>query len=113
MQILTQDAVIICQHQMGKVKLVPSQELVSIEQRLILIEADPEGRPIKGCPNFGPTIKPCTNTLRVKVGYSDLVRIHGRRVCLDTVSGLTDGTPPGAVDYLVRDPGQQFVSATL
>jgi hypothetical protein len=37
------------------------------------------------------------------------LRIAGRRVCLETVTGLTDGTPPGTVKYLVRDPGQGFV----
>jgi hypothetical protein len=38
------------------------------------------------------------------------VRIDGRRVCLDTVTGLTDGTPPGTIKYEVRSPGQDLVS---
>ena len=56
------------------------------------------------------TIKPCQLTLRVQVGYSDLLRIDGRRVCLDTVTGLTDGTPPGMVPYRVRSSRQTLVS---
>jgi hypothetical protein len=31
-------------------------------------------------------------------------------VCLDTVTGLTDGTPPGIVTYKVRHAGQALVS---
>ncbi len=42
-------------------------------------------------------------------GYSEWLRIGGKRVCLDTVTGLTDGTPPGTVKYEVRDPGQRLV----
>ena len=29
--------------------------------------------------------------------------------CLDSVRGLTDGTPPGTVHYQVRSPGQDWV----
>ena len=114
MRLLTEDAVIICAHVKGRVGLEPSQDLVRIGGRRVLVEKDPEGRPIKGCPNINIGIKPCTHTLPVKAGYSELVRIGGRRVCLDTVTGLTDGTPPGVVKYLVRgdtakEAGQVFV----
>jgi hypothetical protein len=46
----------------------------------------------------------------VRGGYSTFIRISGSPVCLDTVWGLTDGTPPGIVKYQVASPGQQFVS---
>jgi hypothetical protein len=46
----------------------------------------------------------------VKAGYSDLLRIDGRRICLDSLNGLTDGTPPGTVMYKVNEPGQPFVA---
>ncbi len=110
MLLLTEDAALICQHRMGKVDLAPSQDWVRVDGRRLLVAEDPEQRPIAGCPNFGPGIKPCTHTLRVQTGYSDLVRIDGRRLCLDTVEGLTDGTPPGSVPYVVRTPGQQWIS---
>ncbi len=110
MYLITEDAVIVCKHELGRVKLEPAQGLVTIGGRRVLVEKDPEGRPISGCPNIGAAIKPCTNTLAVRVGYSGLLRIGGRSVCLDTVSGLTDGTPPGVVVYEVRDAGQSLVS---
>jgi hypothetical protein len=109
MELLTEDADLRCAHELGKVGIVASQDWVRIEDRRVLVENDPESRAIGGCPNYGPAIKPCVSTLAVQQGYSSLVRIDGRRACLDTVEGLTDGTPPGTVRYQVRDSGQRFV----
>lgn len=111
MKWLTEDAIINCKHEQGLVRLLlPLQDLVTIEGRKVLVQNDPENKSIVGCPNIGATIKPCTKTLRVEEGYSDFLRVHGRRVCLDTVTGLTDGTPPGIVKYVVRQPGQSLVA---
>lgn len=112
MRLLTEDAVLVCLHEKGRVNIIATQDLTTVEGRALLVETDPEGRPIAGCPMYGPAIRPCQTTLRVDVGYSDLLRIDGRRVCLDTVNGLTDGTPPGVVEYKVRHPGQEFVTET-
>ncbi len=109
MRLLTQDADLRCAHELGRVTIAAIQDWVRINDRRVLVERDPEAKSIKGCPNYGPTIKPCTTTLKVQQGYSDLVRIDRRRVCLDTVEGLTDGTPPGTVKYRVRDSGQHWV----
>jgi hypothetical protein len=108
LKLLSEDARLVCDHTMGVVGIAATQDLARVAGRRLLVEHDPEGRPIAGCPNVGATIKPCTSTLAVKAGYSDLVRIDGRRACLDTVSGLTDGTPPGLVSYAVRHPGQDL-----
>ncbi|MFP2913092.1 hypothetical protein ACLESD_50430 [Pyxidicoccus sp. 3LFB2] len=110
MRVLTVDALVVCAHELGRVGLIHSQPLVTVEGRPVLVRADPEGRPIAGCPNIGPTIKPCTLTLAVKQGYSTLVTIDGRPVCLDSLTGLTDGTPPGMVKYKVNAPGQTLVT---
>ena len=110
MKWLTEDAVITCKHELGKVILAPTQDLVTIEQRQVLVDNNPENRSVVGCPNIGATIKPCTTTLKVEEGYSDFLRVNGKRICLDTVTGLTDGTPPGVVKYTVRSPGQEFVA---
>lgn len=110
MRILTEDAVLVCAHELGIVGIAASQGLVTVSGRRVLVERDPEAKPIAGCPNVGPTIKPCTSTLPVQAGYSALLRVAGHRVCLDTVTGLTDGTPPGTVKYKVRSPGQTLVA---
>ncbi len=110
MQLLTEDALIICAHVLGTVGLAPRQDLVTIAHRKVLVEPDPESRPISHCPNIGPTIKPCQHTLKVDAGYSDWLRVDGHRICLDPVTGYTDGTPPGAVKYHVANPGQSLVT---
>jgi hypothetical protein len=109
MLLLTEDAVVQCEHK-GTVSIEANQTLVTIEGRALLVEPYPAGRSISRCPNVGLTVKPCTNTLKVKAGYSSLLRINGQSVCLDTVEGLTDGTPPGLVLYKVRKAGQEFVA---
>jgi hypothetical protein len=110
MKILTEDALLVCNHELGTVGIKPTQDLVAIGGRRVLVDNDPENRPITACPNIGATIKPCQLTLRVQEGYSAWIRVDGKQVCLDTVTGLTDGTPPGTVMYKVRQPGQDFVS---
>ncbi len=112
MKFLTEDAVVVCNHENGIVSNQPSQGLVTIAGRRVLVDADPENRPIAGCQNSNPPIgiRPCLKTLAVQVGYSGFIRIGGKRVSLDSVTGFTDGTPPGAVHYKVRTPGQGFVS---
>src|SRR5687767_1169633 len=109
MRLLTEDAVVVCKHELGKVSIEPTQDLVTIEGRRVLVETDPEGRSISGCPLVFP-FKPCLRTLPVKTGYSDLLRIDGRRICLASLNGLTDGTPPGTVMYKVNESAQELVA---
>lgn len=110
MEWLRLDSVVKCDHD-GRVRNEASQKWVTIEGVPVLVETDPEGRNIVACPNYGPVVKPCAKTLKVRVGYSDLVRIDGERVVLSSLDGLTDGTPPGLVHYTLRDARQLFVRA--
>jgi hypothetical protein len=107
---LTEDAELVCNHELGRIANEPGQDLVTVERRRVLVATDPEGRAIRGCPNIGATIRPCLRTLRVDAGYSTWLTIEGRSICLDTVTGYTDGTPPGVVTYHVRRSGQHLVS---
>lgn len=108
MLVLTLDAKLYCKHS-GFVSIDTKQALVTIEGRPVLVDNDPQGKAIKSCPN-APPMTPCIVTFAVQKGYSEFVRINGKRICLDTVTGLTDGSPPGFVKYEVRNPGQNFVS---
>jgi len=112
MQVMTEDAIVVCTHQLGNVTNQPSQKLVTISGRKILVDNDPESRTIRLCPNIGVTMKPCTTTLKVVAGYSTFVKIDGKALCLQTVTGMTDGTPPGVVQYQVRIAGQQLVECS-
>jgi len=109
---LTEDARFACDHG-GKINNKTSQTLVRINDRIVMVATDPQGRSISGCPNTAPMMgmKPCLNTLIVKTGYSTFIRIDGKTVCLSSVQGLTDGTPPGTVNYKVQRAGQNLLKA--
>lgn len=111
MKLLVLSGVLRCGHD-GKVGNVASQTWVRAVSSPVLVEPDPQGRSIAGCPNISVFFKPCLHTLAVRSGYSTFIRIDGQAACLETVIGFTDGTPPGAVDYTVRDAGQTLVEAT-
>jgi hypothetical protein len=108
-RLLRVDALMVCTHELGKVGLAASQRWVRVTGVPLLVDDDPEGRPIAGCPNLTAVTKPCTKTLQVRQGYSTLVRIDGRAVCLDTLQGMTDGQG-GVYRYKVNDPGQRLVA---
>jgi hypothetical protein len=111
MYCMTEDATVVCDHQLGNVTgFSPAQSWVTVMERRILVEPDPVGRSIVGCPNLPPMGKPCTNTMAVTAGYSSLLRIDGQRICLDTVVGMTNGVAP--VLYRVRSPAQQLVDSS-
>jgi hypothetical protein len=110
--ILSQEALILCAHKLGRVSLDASQTFVRVIGVPLLVENDPEARSIVGCPNVAPGVVPCLHTLPVKKGYSEFVRIAGRALCLQTVSGLTDGVPPGTFSYTVKNPGQTLLRSS-
>jgi len=109
---LTEDARLRCDHG-GHVAIAGTQNLVRIEKRRALVRPNPEGRAIAACPNANPLagILPCLHTLEVREGYSTLIRIEGQPVCLQSVLGYTDGSPPRIANYKVADPAQVFVEA--
>ena len=113
MLVLTEDAILNCAHILGLVDIQPSQDFVTVTKRHILVDSDPEHRPIAPCPNINVGIKPCTETLWVDKGYSEFVRIGGKRICLESLEGITNGTPPRSVKFRVRTAGQDFVSGAL
>lgn len=107
MQWVTLNAVVRCPHG-APVSLSARQRWVSVEGTPVLVAPDPEGRPVVGCPNT-TMAKPCTSTLAIQQGYSPFIFIDGRPVVTAAAWGWTDGTPPGACRYDVRDPGQRLV----
>ena len=112
MLLLTEDAVLKCDHG-GVVGLSPRQHWVTVADRVLLVEADPDHRPISACPFATPTTPPCTLTITVDeaASYSAFIRIGGRRVCLDRTTGRTDWGKISTVSYSVTAPGQSFVAS--
>jgi hypothetical protein len=110
MRILNMQAVIVCDHR-ATVTNQNSQTFVRITRAPVLVADDPVGRGIALCPNTNLiNIFPCKLTLKVDAGYSTFIRIGGHAVCLDTVTGFTNGVPPGNFHYKVTAPGQEYVS---
>src|SRR5687768_11695156 len=100
MKVLTEDNVIRCPHR-ARVNVPPTQTLVRINGRRLLVTDDPENKTISLCPNSTFSgINPCTRSLRPDVGYSTFVKIDGRAIVLDSLTGLTNGTPPGSYKYI-------------
>jgi hypothetical protein len=106
---LTEDAKVVCAHELGQVNNAPTQNITTVEGRRVLVAKNPEGKSIRGCPNVGAAIRPCLTTLAVQKGYSTWITVDGQSICLDTLSGLTDGTPPATVLYKCRHAGQSIV----
>ena len=109
--IVTTAATITCIHG-GQVVLTPKQTQVTIAGNPVLREGDLAGAPILGClqpPT--PATKPCTAVISTLPGSaSTRVMAAGAPVLLATLTGITDGVPPGGL--LVISPGQATVKAT-
>ncbi len=111
MYLVTSKTVAVCSHGKGVVNISFSQDWVTVSDKPILIEPDPVKRPIDGCPNMAVGIDPCGYALEVAKGYSALVSISDKPVCLDSLCGPTDGTP-GNFTFTVRDAGQNLVECS-
>jgi hypothetical protein len=108
--VLTASASVMCSHG-GKVALIPRQMQVMAQGGLVMCEPDLVGAPVAGCatPPTSAT-KPCTVVVSVFPGSSSLkAKVGGRPVYLATLSGVTDGVPPGSL--VVVYPGQTVVQA--
>jgi hypothetical protein len=107
--IVTSAATITCIHG-GQVTLIPKQTQVLAGGSPILCEPDLVGSPIIGCAQPPtPATKPCTTVVSTIPGASTSpkVKVGGRPAYVATLSGLTDGVPPGAI--MVVNPGQVVV----
>ena len=106
--IVTSNATIMCIHG-GQVTLIPQQQSVKIQGGAVLCEPDLAGSPIAGCAlPPSPGSKPCTTVVSTLPGSTSLaVSVGGRPAYVATLSGITDGVPPGAI--MVASPGQTAV----
>lgn len=106
--LITANATVLCAHG-GRVTLIPRQMQVVVEGVPVLCETDLLGAPIVGCAQPpSPSTKPCTTVVSTLPGSTSLkVTAGGKPVHTATLTGLTDGVPPGAI--MVVDPGQVTV----
>ncbi len=112
MLVLTKKAYFLCPHG-GRSNPRARQGFVFVDNSPMLVRGDPVGRKISGCTNIIPPsgIKPCITTLKVLSGHSAFISIKDRPICISSVEGFTDGTPPGTHRYKVHKSGQNWVRA--
>jgi hypothetical protein len=108
--IVTANATIMCAHG-GQVMIIPKQAQVTIQGGSVLCEGDLSGAPIVGCAQPpSPGTKPCTAVISTLPGSANpKVLVLGRPALLATLTGMTDGVPPGVI--MVANPGQMTVQA--
>jgi hypothetical protein len=85
---------------------------VQIQGGMVMRETDLIGSPIIGCTqpaSFGS--KPCTTVVSTVPGSGSNPRVlvGGLPVHTQTLTGLTDGVPPGTIQVI--SPGQTVVQA--
>lgn len=109
-QVVTTNARIVCSHG-GQVTLIPKNPTVTAGGAPVVRETDLVGAPIVGCAQAPSTnTKPCTMVVSTLPGGSaPLVAAGGMPVHIDSLSGVTDGVPPGTIS--VVSAGQATVSA--
>lgn len=109
--VVTTNDTILCVHG-GTVVLTPKQTVVLAQGGAVLRETDLIGAPIVGCAQ-PPTIasKPCTTVISTLPGGSaPTVVVGGLPAHISTLSGITDGVPPGTI--MVVAPGAPLVQAS-
>lgn len=109
--IVTTNDTIMCIHG-GIVVLTPKQGAVTASGGAVLRETDLIGAPIVGCTQ-PPTIssKPCTTVVSTLPGGSaPTVLVGGLPAHVSTLSGITDGVPPGTISVVA--PGAPTVEAS-
>jgi hypothetical protein len=109
--VVTTNDTIVCVHG-GTVVLTPKQTVVLAQGGAVLRETDLIGAPIVGCAQ-PPTIasKPCTTVISTLPGGSaPTVMVGGLPAHISTLSGITDGVPPGTI--MVVAPGAPLVQAS-
>ena len=102
------NATILCAHG-GKVTLMPRQTTVTAGGAAVMALGDIMGSPIAGCGQMSATTKPCTTVVATIGGISPKVTAGGKPVHVDSLSGTTDGVPPGTI--MVVTAGQTSVQA--
>ena len=108
--VVNSNAVIMCAHG-GRVTLIPKQGTVMAGGAPVMREGDIIGSPIVGCAQPpSASSKPCTLVVSTMPGGSNpRVTAVGAPVHIDTLTGMTDGVPPGVVT--VASAGQATVQA--
>jgi hypothetical protein len=102
--VLTAASILVCPHNFP-FKVVPTQQLFTVDGELLLVGADLVNAPIATCTN---PVNKCTKIDSVTGGLSGALAIDGEQAVLDTAAGTTDAAPGWHVQFA----GQNKLEAT-
>jgi len=107
--VLTVAGTVTCIHG-GQVILTPRQTKLLVQGQPAMCEAHLIGCPIVGCLQPpSPGTKPCTAVVMAKNVTPTKLSVQGLPVANQSLTGITDGVPPGAI--IVQNPGQMKLQA--
>jgi hypothetical protein len=111
--VLTTASTLRCVHG-GTVTVPPSQTLLTVAGKPVLVQSDLVNAVVAGCPNSNPSASqtPCLKITSLTTGASVTLSVAGRPVLLATARGLTNATPPQPVMWQVTAAGQTVLEAT-
>jgi hypothetical protein len=107
--VLSASAELVCPHQ-DPIVIMPSQRLLLVDGRPVLLRADLLTAKVPTCRNVGPGLTPCGGIVSIIGGLSTTLRVGGEPVALDGAYGLTAAVP-GPVRWQVRSAGQAKLEA--
>jgi hypothetical protein len=91
--VLTTGSRVVCDHQ-GTATTQGAPKL-KVQGNPALLASDATSWPITLCTQTGGPPTPCSNITSVLAGRANKLRIGGQAVLLATLSGPTNGAPPG------------------
>jgi hypothetical protein len=93
---LTENSKLVCAHQ-GALQLTASQSKLTVSGAKVLVEGDLPPAAIQNCitpsvPPPAPSVsKPCMNVTSSIGGVAAKMKVQGKGVLLEDITGLTDG----------------------
>jgi len=114
--VLTEKSSLACANQ-GSVGLTATQSKLSVAGAKVLVAGDLMNAPISHCTTVTNAVtgtKQCTMIASAVGGVSAKLKVAGKGVLLDTISGMTDGIVPplpGVQTWSVQRAGQSKLKA--
>jgi hypothetical protein len=112
--VLTKESTLQCAHS-GAVKLIPTQTKLTVAGNAVMVDGDLSGAPISGCltvtdPNTSALT--CLTVVSASGGVATKLKVGGKGVLLQDVSGQTNGTVGGTPQtWSVKDAGESKLTA--
>jgi hypothetical protein len=94
-KVLTTDSTIDCGHE-GTVGTSSAAKL-RVDGARVLVETGIAGKTISNCTQTGGPPTPCSAVVAITSGRATKLTAGGQPVMLDTLTGTTNGGPPGAL----------------